>query len=414
MKHSIFLTIVATFLLISSNGFAAMPSNSGGSGLIATRTPDVLSRNSWNLSAFLGYTGHLTPSSYGYPSGYSRDWASTNISGIFNYGFIKNLEGSIVFPVDISSGPKSESGLKNIDVLGKYRFLDGETTPISLAATLVVGIPSASKSAVLGSGDTNVGVEADFGYRIGGSDKNMLYWDIGFKQGDYFDKAQPLKGYQNVPILLASLSYEYAILLEKAYLSVELVGQSANIGASGNSGSGQIIPLGDENLYGLLGIRYLPTHVTALTFGVGGGLPDPIRTDTNYLATLGFSYLFNTAKTAVRGFMYKKTSLPQPAKPVGMVNGPKVVVVNGCGSGDKAQFFAQKIKASGFNVTQVGRAPTLNYNDSVVIFSDPYYSQAVNILRLIPGSEKLARSKVKNSVYDIYVVIGCSGVANAK
>ena len=413
MKHSIFLTIVAS-LLISGNVFAAMPSDSGGSGLIATRTPDVLSRDAWNLSGFLGYTGHLAPSDYGYPSGYSRDWADTNISGIFNYGFLNNLEGGIVFPVDINGGPKSQSGLNNIDVLGKYRFLDGKTTPISLAATLVVGIPSADKSSVLGSGDTNVGAEADFGYRIGGSEKNMLYWDVGFKQGDYFNKAQPSKGYQNVPILLASLSYEYAILLEKAYFSVELVGQSANIGGSGNSSSTEIIPLGDEDLYALFGFRYLPTNVTALTVGVGGGLPDPVRTDTNYLATLGFSYLFNVAKTAAKGFAYKRTSLPQPAKPVGMASGPKVVVVNGCASGDKAQFFAQKIKSSGFNVIEVGRAPSLNYNDSVVIFNDPYYSQAVNILRLIPGSEKLARSKVKNSAYDIYVVVGCSGVANAK
>ncbi len=413
MKHSIFLTIVAS-LLISGNVLAAMPSDSGGSGLIATRTPDVLSRQAWNVSGFLGYTGHLTPSDYGYPSGYSRDWADTNISGIFNYGFLNNLEGGIVFPIDISGGPKSQSGLQNIDVLGKYRFLNGDTSPISLASTLVIGIPSADKSSVLGSGDTNISIEADLGYRIGGSEKNMLYLDAGFKQGDYYDKAQPLKGYQNVPILLASLSYEYAILLEKAYFSVELVGQSANIGASGNSGSNQIIPLGDEDLYGLFGIRYLPTRVTALTLGVGGGLPDPVRTDTNYLATIGFSYLFNVAKTAARGFVYKRTSLPQPSKPVGMASGPKVVVVNGCASGDKSQFFAQKIKSSGFNVIEVGRAPTLNYNDSVVIFNDPYYSQAVNILRLIPGSEKLARSKVKNSAYDIYVVVGCSGVANAK
>ena len=410
MKHSIFLTIIAS-LLISSNVLAAMPSDSGGSGLIATRTPAVLSRDAWNLSAFLGYTGHLTPSNYGYPSGYSRDWADTNISGIFNYGFLNNLEGGIVFPVDINGGPKSQSGIQNIDVLGKYRFLNGVTSPISLAATLVVDIPSASKSSVLGSGDTNVGVEADFGYRIGGSEKNMLYWDVGFKQGDYYDKAQPLKGYQSVPIILGSLSYEYAILLEKAYFSVELIGQAANPGTS--SGSTDILP-GDEDLYGLFGIRYLPTRVTALSFGVGGGLPDPVRTDTNYLATIGFSYLFNVARTAARGFVYKRTSLPQPAKPVGMASGPKVVVVNGCASGNKAQYFAQKIKSSGFNVIEVGRAPTLNYNDSVVIFNDPYYSQAVNILRLIPGSEKLARSKVKNSVYDIYVVVGCSGVANAK
>ncbi len=413
MKHSIFLTIVAS-LLISGNVLAAMPSNTGGSGLIQTRTPDVLTRDAWNVSAFLGYTGHLTPSDYGNPSGYSRDWADTNLSGIFNYGFLNNLEGGIVFPVDLSGGPKSQSGLQNIDVLGKYRFLKGDVSPLSLAATLVVGIPSASKTSVLGSGDTNVGVEADFGYRIGDNEKNMLYADVGFKQGDYYDKAQPLKGYQNVPILLASLSYEYAILLEKAYFSVELIGQSANIGASGNSGSGQIIPLGDEDFYGLLGIRYLPTRVTALAFGVGGGLPDPVRTDTNYLVTIGFSYLFNVAKTAARGFVYKRTSLPQPAKPAGIATGPKVVVVNGCSAGDKSEFFAQKIKSSGFNVIQVGRAPALNYNDSVVIFNDPYYSQAVNILRLIPGSEKLARSKVKNSAYDIYVVIGCSGVANAK
>jgi hypothetical protein len=392
MKHSIFLTIMVS-LLLAGNVFAAMPSDSGGSGLIVTRTPDVLSRNAWNVSAFFGYTAHYAPSDYGYPAGYNRDWADTNVSGIFNYGFLDNLEGGIVFPVDISGGPKLESGIQNVDVLGKYRFLNGETTPISLAATLVIGIPSANTSSVLGSGDTNVGIEADFGYRIGGSERNMLYWDVGFKQGDYFDKAQPAKGYQYVPIILASLSYEYAILLEKAYLSVELVGQSANIGTSGNSGSTQIIPLGDEDLYGLLGIRYLPTRFIALTLGGGGGLPDPVRTDTNYLATIGVSYLFNQDS----GFVYQKASLPKPEKPAGMATGPKVVVVNGCSSGDKSQFFAQKIKSSGFNVIEVGRAPTLNYNDSVVIFSDPYYSQAVNILRLIPGSEKLAKSKVKKS-----------------
>ncbi|MGC8579410.1 MAG: LytR C-terminal domain-containing protein [bacterium] len=407
----VFTTVVG--LLIAINVFAAMPSNSGGSGLIVTRTPDVLTQNSWNASLFLGYTGHLTPSDYGYPSGYSRDWADTNISGIFNYGFIKNLEGGIVFPVDINGGPKQESGIENINLLGKYKFLDGTTTPISLAGTLVIGIPSASKTAVLGSGDANVGIEADFGYRIRGNERNMLYWDIGFKQGDYYDKATPLKGYQSVPILLASLSYEYAILLEKAYFSVELIGQSANLGKASSSSS-EIIPLGDEDFYGLLGIRYLPTRFTAISFGVGGGLPDPVRTDTNYLATIGFSYLFNRVSSAVKGFEYHKASLPPATKPSGITTGPKVVVVNGCAAGDKSQYFAQKIKSAGFNVIEVGRAPTLNYNDSVVIFNDPYYSQAVNILRLIPGSEKLAKSKVKSTAYDIYVVIGCSGVANAK
>jgi len=412
MRHTIIFTMVVSMLL-STKVFAAMPSNSGGSGLISTRTPDVLTRNSWNASAFLGYTGHLTPSDYGYPSGYHRDWSDTSISGIFNYGFINNLEGGIVFPVDINGGPKQEGGLQNIDLLGKYRFLDGKTTPISLAGTLVIGIPSASASSILGSGHANVGVEADFGYRIGGGEKNMLYWDIGFKQGDYYDKATPLKGIQYVPILLASLSYEYAILLEKAYFSVELIGQSANLG-NASSSSTDIIPLGDEDFYGLLGIRYLPTRFTAISFGIGSGLPDPVRTDTNYLATLGFSYLFNQAKTAVKGFEYRKVSLPQPEKPAGIATGPKIVVVNGCAAGDKSQYYAQKIKSAGFNVIEVGRAPTLNYNDSVVIFSDPYYSQAVNILRLIPGSEKLAKSKVKTTAYDIYVVIGCSGVANTK
>ncbi len=413
MKRSIFLTIIVS-LLLTGNVLAAMPSDSGGSGLVATRTPDVLSSNAWNVSAFLGYTAHYAPSDYGYPAGYNRDWADTSISGIFNYGFLDNLEAGIVFPVDVSGGPKLNSGIQNIDVLGKYRFLNGETTPISLAATLVLGAPSASSSEVLGSGHVNVGIEADFGYNIGGSERNILYWDVGFKQGDYFDKAQPAKGYQYVPIVLASLSYEYAILLEKAYLSVELVGQSANIGGSGNYSSTEILPVGDEDLYGLVGIRYLPTRFIALTIAGGGGLPDPVRTDTNYLATIGISYLFNETKTSGSGFVYKKASLPKPEKPAGIANEPKVVVVNGCSSGDKSQFFAQKIKSSGFNVIEVGRAPKLNYNDSVVIFSDPYYSQAVNILHLIPGSEKLAKSKVKNPAYDIYVVIGCSGVANAK
>ncbi len=411
MKHSIFVTIVLS-LLLTGNVWAAMPSNTGGSGLIATRTPDVLSGNSWNASAFLNYTGHLAPSDYSgsYPSGFSRDWSDTNISGIFNYGFIDNLEGGIVFPIDISGGPKSQSGVGNIDVLGKYRFLKGDTTPVSLAATLVVGIPSASKTDVLGSGDTNIGVEANLGYRMGGNNKNMLYLDVGFQQGDYLSKARPTI-VQNVPILLASLSYEYAILLEKAYFSVELVGRSSDIG-SGSSGSTDIIPLGDEDLYALFGFRYLPTRVTAIAIGLGGGLPDPMRTDTNYVATLGFSYLFNQATSAVRGFIYQRTSAP--AKPTGIATGPRIVVVNGCAAGDKTQFFADKIKSAGFNVIQVGRAPTLNYNDSIVIFNEPYYSQAVNILRLIPGSERLARSKVKNTAYDIYVVIGCSGVANAK
>ncbi len=415
MKRSIFLTLVCSLLLVSSAWAADMPSANGGSGLIATRTPDVLNRNAWNASGFFNYTGHLAPADYSgsYPSGsgLSRDWSDATLSGIFNYGFLNKLEGGLVFPIDFSGGPKSQTGLNNINLLGKYEFLKRDNTPLSVASTLVVGIPSASKSSVLGSGNVNVQIEANLGYRV--NEKNRLYADVGFQEGDYLSKADPLKGYQAVPILLASLSYEYAILLEKAYFSVELVGKAANLGA-GNSGSTDLIPLGDEDLYALFGLRYLPTKITALTLGLGGGLPDPVRTDTNYLATIGFSYLFNQAKSAVRGFTYKKAYTPAPVKPTGMAEGPKVVVVNGCAAGDKAQFFGGKIKSAGFNVVEIGRAPTLTYNDSVVIFSDPYYSQAVNILRMIPGSEKLARSKVKNSVYDIYVVIGCSGVANAK
>lgn len=411
MKHSILLTLACS-LLLAGNGWAAdMPSANGGSGLIATRTPDVLTRNSWNASGFLNYTGHLAPTDYGYPSGLSRDWSDQTLSGIFNYGFLNNLEGGLVFPIDFSGGPKSATGLQNIDLLGKVEFLNRDNTPISLGSTLVVGIPSASKSDILGSGNANVSIEVNLGYRA--NEKNRLYANVGFEEGDYFNKAQPALGYKTVPILLASLSYEYAILLEKAYFSVEIVGRSSDIGA-GSDGSTDLIPLGQEDIYALFGLRYLPTRVAAITFGLGAGLPDPMRGTTNTLATLGFSYLFNQAKSAARGFTYQKAYTPAPVKPTGMTGGPKVVVVNGCAAGDKAQFFAGKIKTAGFNVVQIGRAPTLTYNDSVVIFNDPYYSQAVNILRMIPGSEKLARSKVKNSIYDIYVVIGCSGVANAK
>ncbi len=407
MRHSIFFTLACS-LLLTGNVWAALPSGSGGSGLIVTRTPDVLLRNAWNASAFFNYTGHSAPSSYNgsYASGYSRDWSDAGISGIFNFGFINNLEGGLVFPIDISGGPKSEGGIKDINILGKYKFLNGKTSPISLAATMVIGIPSASKSQVLGSGNANVSVEADLGYQAGKSIKNMLYANLGFKEGDYFSKAQPLKGYSLAPILFASLSYEYAVLLEKAYLSVELVGRSV-LGKAGSSSS-EIIPIGDEDLYALFGFRYLPTPVTALSLGLGGGIPDPMRTDTNYMATFGFSYLFNVAKSAARGFIYKKRTAP--VKPVSVTHGLKVVVVNGCATSNKAQFFARKIKAAGYNVVRVGRAPRLIYNASIVIFSNPYYKQAVTILRLIPGSEKLARSKTKNSTYGIYVVIGCSSV----
>ncbi|MCL4558667.1 MAG: hypothetical protein M1491_08600 [Deltaproteobacteria bacterium] len=32
---------------------------------------------------------------------------------------------------------------------------------------------------------------------------------------------------------------------------------------------------------------------TVVALGIGAGQPDPLRTDTSYLATLGFSYLFD-------------------------------------------------------------------------------------------------------------------------
>ncbi|MCL5277394.1 MAG: LysM peptidoglycan-binding domain-containing protein, partial [Deltaproteobacteria bacterium] len=268
---------------VTSEGQAVLPSTAGGSGLISTRTPDVLSRSAWNASAFFNYTEHMAPAAYSgsYTAGFKRDWADASVSGVFNYGFLDGLEGGIVFPVDIIGGPRSQGGVQDIDVMGKYRFLSGDTAPISLAAALVIGIPSASRADVIGSGDTSVRVEADFGYRISADRKHMLYWDVGFQQGDYFDKAQPLKGYQSVPILLASLGYEYAVLFERAYLSVELVGQSADF-VNYRPGKDEIIPLGDEDLYGLLGFRYLPTGATAVALGIGAGPPGALGTDTGY------------------------------------------------------------------------------------------------------------------------------------
>jgi hypothetical protein len=53
-------------------------------------------------------------------------------------------------------------------------------------------------------------------------------------------------------------------------------------------------------------------------------------------------------------------------------------------------------------------AQTLNYESSEVIFYGPYYNQSLDILRLLPGKQKLLQLKEKKPEYDIYVVIGCS------
>lgn len=100
-------------------------------------------------------------------------------------------------------------------------------------------------------------------------------------------------------------------------------------------------------------------------------------------------------------------SAQEPAKPL-MSGGPDIVVANGCASGDSANFYADKIRSAGFRVLRVGMAQTLNYESSEVIFYGPYYNQSLDILRLLPGKQKLLQLKEKKPEYDIYVVIGCS------
>ncbi len=104
----------------------------------------------------------------------------------------------------------------------------------------------------------------------------------------------------------------------------------------------------------------------------------------------------------------EKTIQTPPVKSEEAAGGPKVIVANGCASENKADFFANKIMSAGFRVVEVGVAQTLNYKSSEVIFDGPYYNQSIEILRLIPGKQKLLKLKVKNSTYDIYVVIGCT------
>ena len=97
-----------------------------------------------------------------------------------------------------------------------------------------------------------------------------------------------------------------------------------------------------------------------------------------------------------------------PAKEEAVAGNPTIVVANGCASGNNADFYADKIKSEGFRILRVGEAQTLNYESSEVIFDEAYYRKALDILGLIPGKQKLLKLKVKQSEYDIYVVIGCS------
>src|SRR5574341_255846 len=96
---------------------------------------------------------------------------------------------------------------------------------------------------------------------------------------------------------------------------------------------------------------------------------------------------------------------PQP--PVQPSGQARIMVLNGCGTGDTSRGIASDLLAGGFNVVKIALSPRSDYLATTIIFQAANYSDAVNLSRRISGTKRLARASAPSPSADIFVITAC-------
>lgn len=428
------LGIFGVAVFLGAQVYAALPSLSGGSGLVISRTTDVLRRGNFNASLFLTTNIYSISSDNIWPS------RPTEIDPTlsFNYGILDTFEVGLLMPFVIGAGVESktiggvevpstkDSGLGKIKLILKYAVFPNSVhnKPFNVGLTAYAGLPTAS-SDFIGSSSLNAGAELNTALFYGKKKQFGTYLNFGVESGDQFFEPCPggsnictfegevVDGVMSGTKLVGSFGFDY-YPVQKVGLVFETIGSSFK-------------KTRDEDLYAVVGAKYIPLKNLAIDGGFGIGLPpNQTKPNTDYTITVGASYLFGKAKEkpvpAAPAPKVKKpveVAKPVPApgvKPPEVVPAAKAVrimVLNGCARGNAAEPAAKLLKEKGFNIARIAAVKDKKFNETQIRFPKEFTRDAVEISRLLPGKQQMARMKEARKDADILLVAGCDQIPAA-
>ncbi|HEY4717317.1 MAG TPA: LytR C-terminal domain-containing protein [bacterium] len=420
-----FFILVIVLITAVQVAYAALPSVSGGSGLIISRTTDVLKRGAFNTSIFLNTNIYSISEDNIWP----KRNTDINPSLSFNYGVIDTFEVGLLLPFVIGAGIKSSgdvlnftetetgSGLGKMKLILKYAVFPNttHTKPFNAGLTGYVGLPTSSNK-FAGSTSVNPGIELNTAVFYGQKKQFGTYLNFGWENGDYYYEpcpagayivgsdtiACPYDGVTSGSKLVGNLGADY-YPVSSVGIIFEVIGSSFS-------------DTKDEDLSAVIGAKYIPTDYLAIDGGVGIGLPpDQTKPNSDYSVTLGASYLFGSGKAASASpksqspVTTAKSSMPPADAPVppAAKEAIKVMVLNGCDIENTAEPTANFLKGKGINVVKVAQIKDGKYPETSVMFPREYTKEAVDISRLLPGKQKMARLPKPRTDADVVVVAGC-------
>ncbi len=421
-------------VLFISQVYAALPSLSGGSGLVISRTTDVLRRGDFNASLFLTTNIYSISGDTIWPS------RPTEIAPTmsFNYGVLDTFEVGFLMPFVIGAGFESktiggievpstkEAGLGKIKLILKYAVFPNSvhTRPFNFGITGYAGLPTASGD-FIGSNSLNAGLELNGALFYGKKKQFGTYLNFGVENGDQLFEPCPggshvctfegedVNGVMSGFKLVGSFGFDY-YPVQKVGVVFETIGSSFR-------------KTRDEDLYAVVGAKYIPLKNLAIDGGIGIGLPpNQIKPNTDYTITIGASYLFGKGKekpaSAVPAPKVKKpveVAKPTPApgaKPpeaVPAVRAVRVMVLNGCATGNAAEPAAALLKEKGFSIAKITAVKEKKFTETQIRFPREFTKDAVEISRLLPGKQQMARMKEARTDADVLVVAGCDLITGA-
>jgi len=348
---------------------------------------------------------------------------------------LDTFEVGLLLPFVIGAGvePRSgsiqvpstkEAGLGKIKMILKWAVFPNSVheKPFNIGLTGYAGVPTAS-SKFIGSKSFNGGVEVNGALFYGKAKQFGTYLNFGVENGDQFFEpctgegctfeGKSVDGLMSGLKLVGSFGFDY-YPVKKVGIVFETIGSSFR-------------DTKDEDLYAVIGAKYIPLNNLAIDGGVGIGLPpNQVKPNTDYTITVGASYIFG------KGVEKRKPSAPppkatkpvevaRPAPPTGAkppeavppAKAVRVMVLNGCATGNAAEPAAKLLQEKGFNIAKVAAVKEKKFNETQIRFSKDFTREAVEISRLLPGKQQMARMSEARQDADILVVAGCDQLAGA-
>lgn len=100
-----------------------------------------------------------------------------------------------------------------------------------------------------------------------------------------------------------------------------------------------------------------------------------------------------------------KAAAPVQVAESGIPSVGRVQLLNGCGAVGAANKVADFLRAKGFDVKQIGNAPTANYPSTLVVSRTKDMSVARQVAAAL-GTDKVVLMRAGDETYDVTVFIG--------